>query len=46
MLGSMNEYKAPSNYHWPTDTAENVIHETVVGCIRVCDGTIRRLAAR
>ena len=46
MLGSMNEFKAPSNYHWPTDTAENVIHETVVSCIRVCDGTIRRLAAR
>jgi hypothetical protein len=46
MLGSMNEFKAPSNYHWPTDTAANVIHETVVSCIRVCDGTIRRLAAR
>ena len=44
MLGSMNEFKAPSNYHWPTDTAANVIHETVVDCIRVCDGAIRRLA--
>ena len=46
MLGSMNEFKAPSNYHWPTDTAANVVHETVVACIRVCDGAIRRVAAR
>jgi hypothetical protein len=46
MLGSIDEFKAPSNYHWPTDTAENVDYDTVVGCIRVCDGTIRRLAAR
>ncbi len=46
MLGSINAYKAPSNYHWPTDTADNVVYETVVGCVRVCDGTIRRLAAR
>lgn len=46
MIGSMNEFKAPSNYHWPTDTAANVVHETVVDCIRVCDAAIRRLAAR
>ena len=28
MLGSVNEFKVPSNYHWPTDTAENVDYET------------------
>jgi hypothetical protein len=46
MLGSIDEFKAPANYHWPTDTADNVDYDTVVGCIRVCDGVIRRLAAR
>lgn len=46
MIGSVNEYKAPANYHWPTDTAENVEYGTVVGCVRVCEGAIRRLAAR
>ena len=46
MLGSVNEYKAPANYHWPTDTAENVEYGTIVGCIRVCEGTIRCLAER
>ncbi len=44
MLGSINRYKAPDNYHWPTDTAENVDYDTVVGAIRVCDGVVRRLA--
>jgi hypothetical protein len=43
MLGSVNEFKAPANYHWPSDTPENVVIETVLDCVRVCDGTIRRL---
>ena len=29
MLGSVNEYKLPANYHWPTDTADNVDYDTV-----------------
>ncbi len=44
MLGSLNRYKVPDNYHWPTDTADNVDYGTVVGAIRVCDGVLRRLA--
>ena len=44
MLGSINRYKAPDNYHWPTDTADNVDYSTVVGAIRVCDGVVRSLA--
>ena len=43
MLGSVNEFKAPANYHWPSDTAENVVLDSVLDCARVCDGTIRRL---
>jgi Peptidase family M28 len=46
MLGSYNRYKVPSNYHWPTDTAENVEYDTVVDAIRLCDGVVRRLAGR
>lgn len=45
MLGSVNEFKAPANYHWPSDVPENVVIETVLDCVRVCDGTIRRLGA-
>ena len=44
MLGSINRYKVPDNYHWPTDTAANVDYSTVVGAIRVCDGVVRSLA--
>jgi len=43
MLGSVNEFKAPANYHWPSDTPENVAIDTVLDCVRVCEGTIRRL---
>ncbi|MCW3038667.1 MAG: hypothetical protein JWM31_572, partial [Solirubrobacterales bacterium] len=46
MIGSMNEYRLPSNYHWPTDVADNVDFGTVADCVRLCDGTLRRLAAR
>jgi hypothetical protein len=45
MLGSYNRYKVPSNYHWPSDTAENVEYATVVQAIRLCEGVVRRLAA-
>lgn len=46
MLGSMNKYKLPSNYHWPTDVADNVDFGTVADCVRLCDGVVRRLAER
>jgi len=45
MLGSINRYKAPANYHWPTDTPERVDYETVGDAVVVCDAVIRRLAA-
>ena len=45
MIGSINRYKAPANYHWPTDTAENVDYDTVVGAVRLCDAVVRRIAA-
>jgi Peptidase family M28 len=44
MLGSVDEYKFPTNYHWPTDTAENVDYGTVADAARLCEAVIRRLA--
>jgi hypothetical protein len=46
MIGSMNKYRLPSNYHWPTDVADNVNYGTVADCVRLCDGVMRRLAGR
>ncbi len=45
MIGSINRYKMPSNYHWPTDTAENVDYGTVVEAMLVCERLVRQLAA-
>jgi hypothetical protein len=38
-LASCDEFKLPSNYHWPTDTADRLDYSTVAGCARV----VRRL---
>jgi Zn-dependent M28 family amino/carboxypeptidase len=42
MIGSIDEFKAPANYHWPTDTAENVDYGTVADCARLCLELARR----
>ncbi len=34
VLGSVDELKIPTNYHWPTDTPENVDLSTVHDCAR------------
>ena len=43
LLGSIEPWKAPSNYHWPTDTPENVDHSTLAGAVRLTEAVIRRL---
>jgi hypothetical protein len=45
-LGSVTDYKAPSNYHWRTDTPENVDYRTFADGVRLCEGVVRRLDAR
>jgi hypothetical protein len=46
MIGSVNrDTKLPANYHWPTDTADNVNFETVDDAVRLCEAITRRLAA-
>ena len=45
-LGSVTDYKAPANYHWRTDTPENVDYGRVADAVRLCEGVIRRLDAR
>jgi hypothetical protein len=44
MIGSINHLKLPDNYHWPTDTADNVDYSTVARTIRLCDRIVRALA--
>lgn len=44
-LGSVDDLKIPTNYHWPTDTADNVDYSTVAECARLCRRLVERLAA-
>ncbi len=45
MLGSIDEFKMPPNYHWPTDTADRVDYGTVADTARLCRRVIERIAA-
>ena len=46
MLGSINEYKLPSNYHWPTDVPDNVDFSTTADAVALCHEVVRNLAFR
>ncbi len=43
-FGSVDEFKLPTNYHWPTDTADRVDYSTVADCARLCRRIVERLA--
>jgi hypothetical protein len=45
-IGSVTDYKAPSNYHWPTDTAANVHYDTFADGVRLAEAIVRRLDER
>ena len=45
-LCSVTELKQPANYHWPTDTAENVDYSTLADAIRLAEAVVRRLDER
>ncbi|HEX4807070.1 MAG TPA: M28 family peptidase [Conexibacter sp.] len=44
-IGSVTDLKVPANYHWPSDTPENVDHGTVGDAVTLCAAIARRLAA-
>jgi hypothetical protein len=43
MLGSVDRFKAPTNYHWYTDVPENVDYGTVADCARLSLALTRSL---
>jgi peptidase M28-like protein len=45
-VASCNQWKNPSNYHWRTDTPENVDYGTVGDAIRLSEAVIRKLDRR
>jgi Zn-dependent M28 family amino/carboxypeptidase len=45
MLGSVDQYRIPTNYHWPTDTADRVDYDRVHEAARLCRRITDRMAA-
>jgi hypothetical protein len=45
LLGSVEAWKAPTNYHWPNDTPEHVNHDTLTDAVRLTEAVIRRLGS-
>ena len=43
MLGSVDEFKMPTDYHWPTDTPDNVHYASVADAARLCRALLERL---
>ena len=42
-MASCTRLKQPDNYHWPTDTPENVNYSSVLDALRLSEEMIRRL---
>jgi acetylornithine deacetylase/succinyl-diaminopimelate desuccinylase-like protein len=40
-LGGVDETKFPANYHWPTDTPDNLRWESIEGAVAVCEAYLR-----
>jgi Peptidase family M28 len=45
-LCSCTHHKQPANYHWPTDTPENVDYGTLADGVRLAEAVVRRLDER
>jgi acetylornithine deacetylase/succinyl-diaminopimelate desuccinylase-like protein len=40
-LGGVDETKFPANYHWPSDTPDNLTWESIEGALAVCEAYVR-----
>jgi hypothetical protein len=40
-LGGVDETKFPANYHWPSDTPDNLDWESVEQAVAVCEAYLR-----
>ena len=40
-LGGVDETKFPANYHWPSDTPDNLVWESIEGAVAVCEEYVR-----
>ena len=45
LLSSVEAWKAPSNYHWPTDTPDRIDYSTLAKGARTAEAVVRRLSS-
>ena len=45
MLGSVDRFKVPTDYHWRTDTPDRVSYKSVSDAVRLCKRVVERIAA-
>ena len=43
VISAMDWYKAPSNYHWPTDRPENLHTDSIAGAVTLAEAFVREL---
>jgi hypothetical protein len=41
-LGGVDETKFPANYHWPSDTPDNLSWDSIEAAARICEAYVRR----
>jgi hypothetical protein len=46
VISSIDWYKAPSNYHWPTDRPEHVCQPSLAGAVRLVEAFVEELDRR
>jgi hypothetical protein len=46
VLCSCNDLKQAANYHWPTDTSDNISYDTLERAINLCQAAVQRLSNR
>jgi hypothetical protein len=45
LLGGVDDTKFPANYHWPSDTPDNLDWDSVEAALAVCEEFVRGRAA-
>lgn len=46
VISSMDWYKAPSNYHWPSDRPENLDAQSIAQAVKLAGALVAHLDGR
>ena len=46
MLGSVDRFKVPTDYHWRTDTPDRIDYDSVQNAVKLCRRMVERVSSR